>query len=96
MELATMDLGAETALRHALKSHSQEVRDRAAQLLKEFEPASNGFPAAYLCAIRAVEVLERIASTEARVLLTTWAKEHAGTILGREAEAATSRLATQK
>jgi hypothetical protein len=78
----------------ASQSDSPEVRDRASRLLRSMKVRKDQLPGADLRAIRAVEVLERIGSSETKTLLAKWEKECAGTLLGHEAKAASTRLAT--
>jgi WD40 repeat protein len=93
--LAALGVMVEARLRAAAAgSDSQEVRDRADKVLRSLRPGS---PApTRLRAIRAVEVLERAGTAEAKELLAKWAKDHPGTILGAEAKAAAGRLAAKK
>jgi HEAT repeat protein len=80
----------------ASQSESPEVRDRASRLLRSMKVRKDQLPGADLRAIRAVEVLERIGSAEAKALLAKWENECAGTLLGHESNAASSRLAQQR
>ncbi|HUR55901.1 MAG TPA: hypothetical protein VMZ71_17320, partial [Gemmataceae bacterium] len=97
-ESATRELGslgdrAEAVLRKAAtESPSPEVRSRADKLLGAFVPINGRLCSAHTRAGRAVEVLERIGTTEAQALLTAWAAENPGTHLGTEAKAALGRL----
>jgi WD40 repeat protein len=82
---------AETMLRQALTGKlSLEARRRVERLLEKHQkaaPASDN-----LRAIRAVEVLERVASPEARELLKTLSSEPTWPLLAAEADAAQARL----
>jgi hypothetical protein len=97
-EEATKELGAlgeraEAVLRKAAtESPSPEVRSRADKLLGAFVPINGRLCAAHVRAGRAVEVLERIGTSEAQSLLGAWAEENPRTHLGTEAKAALARL----
>jgi WD40 repeat protein len=86
-ERELLALGAEAAgpVGEALNSPSPEVSARARRIQGKLKPASP------VRQIRAVEVLERIGSPEAKDILTDWAK--ADSTLGAEAKAALRRLA---
>jgi WD40 repeat protein len=91
--LGAMGLSAEPALRSAVtKSESPEVRARAAALLKALGPTEGPLAGERLRAVREVEVLERIASPQAKALLALWAT-HPNSSLNAEASAALARLA---
>jgi WD40 repeat protein len=90
--LAKLGGGAEKQLREATRSPSQEVRNRAGELLKRLNPADGRKSPDGIRAVRAVEALERLGSKEAREVLTDWAKTRSGTVLGTEAQAALARL----
>jgi WD40 repeat protein len=77
-------------LEATLKTESLEARFRAAQLLRENENLLD-YPHR-LQHMRAVEVLERIATPEARALLEEWAQGDPPARLTREASAALKRL----
>jgi RNA polymerase sigma factor (sigma-70 family) len=85
---------AETALRRAMEdSPSAEVRRRAEPLLTKMHDASpSGEP---LRSLRAIEVLERIATPEARRLIQKLADGAPDARLTREARAVLARLAKQ-
>jgi WD40 repeat protein len=92
--LGELGLRAESALGAAVaRSDVPEVRARAAALLKALGPGAGRLTGERLRAVRAVEVLERIASPEAKALLATWATHPDGT-LAAEARAARARLDT--
>jgi RNA polymerase sigma factor (sigma-70 family) len=84
-----------TALREVVaKSSSAEARRRAGDLLREME---NGFiPPSELRTLRAAEVLEWIATKEARARLLELTKGAPDARLTREAAAACKRLERQK
>ncbi len=90
-ELAKLGELAEPALRKALAgSPSVELRRRAERLLAKLEgPLTRPEP---LRAVRVVEVLEHIGSSEARELLTTLAQGAPQARLTREAQHAVERL----
>lgn len=91
------DIGpdAGTALRHALANNmSQEVRQRAAELLKRI-PASAAVRPTPIEA-RAVEVLEKANTPEAREVLAALAAREQDSPLKREAAAALARLRNTK
>ena len=91
--LAALGVAAEPALREAMRSSlSPEVRDRVSRLLIPLSAPGGWLSPARLRAIRAVEVLERIASPEAQGLLRKWATDFAGTLLSAEANDALARL----
>jgi WD40 repeat protein len=81
----------EAPLAAATQSESPEIRQRAAAVLRSFQPGRS--TPARLRAIRAVEVLERIGTKEAADLLAKWAKENPRSVLGGEARNAVARLA---
>jgi Tol biopolymer transport system component len=88
-ELAKLRDTAEPALRRALKgSPSPEVRRRVEDLLAKLEQA-------HLESARAIEVLEHLATPEARRVLQTLAEGAAGASLTEEAKASLERLARQ-
>lgn len=77
------------ALEAATKnSTSQELIDRVKKILHEMETISPG----HLRQIRAVEVLEWIASDDAKTLLKQWATGVKGAVLTEEAQVAIGRL----
>jgi len=79
------------ALRTALaKKPSSQVARRLEQLLERFDPDKS--PEA-LRVLRAIEVLERVASAETRALLNTLAEGVPGQLLTDEAKCAHDRLA---
>jgi RNA polymerase sigma factor (sigma-70 family) len=94
-ELKEFGPAAAAALREAVaKSTSAEARRRAGDLLREME---NGvIPPRELRALRAVEVLEWIATPEARARLLGLAKGAPDARLTREAAAACKRLEGRK
>ncbi len=86
---------AAAALREAAaKSASAEARRRAADLLRDVE--NGAIPARELRALRAVEVLEWVATREARARLLDLSKGAPGARLTREAAAACRRLEARK
>jgi WD40 repeat protein len=96
--LEKLGRAAEPALRKALEeSPSAEVRRRVQRLLKGLDRGAGPAPAAVapasreLAAARAVELLERLGTPEAKKLLAEWGKEKSST-LSREAKAALRRL----
>lgn len=92
--LASIGEDARAPLRTAAsESASQEARNRASRLLRSMKVHKDRPSDATLRAIRAVEVLERIGSPEAKGLLAKWERECAGTLLGQEAKSAHERLA---
>ena len=86
-DLAKLGSQAEGALREAAKSPSPEASRRAVRLLRGIKPSVR--------TIRAVEVVERIGTAEARDLLATWAKNNADVLLQAEARSALGRLKSQ-
>jgi WD40 repeat protein len=91
-ELARLGRSAQVALRKAaVYPSSAEVRRRAKSLLSKLK-ADETSPEAPV-AVRSVEVLERIATPEARELLRELAGGAADAYLTREAKAASDRLA---
>jgi hypothetical protein len=99
-ERATADLAEQgpivaAALREVVaKSASAEARRRAEGLLREI--ANGGIPPRELRALRAVEVLEWIATKEARARLLELTKGASDARLTREASAACHRLEGRK
>jgi hypothetical protein len=90
-ELAKMGELAEAQLRGALSDHpSAEVRRRVERLLAKLEGPKTRPD--QLRAIRVVEILEHIGSSEARDLLTTLAQGAPQALLTREAKQALDRL----
>jgi WD40 repeat protein len=91
--LAELGARAEQALRVAVtKSESPEVRARAAVLLRALGPGEGRLAGERLRAARAVEVLEGIASPEAKKLLAIWAATYPNSPLASEANAALKRM----
>jgi hypothetical protein len=87
-ELERLGFAAESALRQALvKTPSPEVRRRVGRILEEL-----GGPLA-VRAVRAIEALELMGTSEARLLLKALAQGVPEARLTREAEAALHRLA---
>jgi WD40 repeat protein len=85
---------AEPALRGAVtRSESPEVRARAAVLLSALERAGARFTGERLRASRAIDVLERIASPEARALLARCARAYPTSPFAAEVNSALARLA---
>jgi len=83
--------GAEPALRKKLaEKPSLEMRQRIQQILSKLEPSAS---AERLRALRAIQVLEYVGTTEAREHLRTLAKGLPEARLTREAKAALERLA---
>ena len=84
------DLGkkARPALEAAASSSSPEVAERAKTVLGKLEIITSE----QLRQIRVVEVLEQIASDEAKNLLKQWATGVKGAVLTEEARAALGRL----
>jgi hypothetical protein len=95
-ELANLGELAEPALRKALNGKpSIEVRRRVKALLDKLErlKESGASPAAQpLRGLRAIELLERLGTPEAQVVLTTLAGGAADSSLTQEAKAALARL----
>jgi hypothetical protein len=90
-ELRKLHWIAEPALRRALEeTNSLEVRQRAKELLQELSHAEP--PSELLQDWRAVEVLERIGTPEAKEALRELADRMPATRLTREAKAALERL----
>lgn len=90
-ELAEIGAEAGPALRHALATVSApEVRQRAERLLARFTSSAPREPTA--TEVRAVEVLERAGTPEAREVLTILADRPLDTPLKREAAVALARL----
>ena len=90
-ELERLDKGAEPAVRRALAGGaSAEVRSRLERWLAQPEKAASA--PEDLQTLRAVEVLGRIGSTEAKEILKTLAKGAAEGRLTREAKATLERL----
>jgi hypothetical protein len=88
---------AEPALRRAAGSDSAEVRQRAEKLLAALSfvaPAKPRLPAAgeLLRGLRAVEVLERAGTPEARAVLAGWESQEKDAHLASEARSALDRL----
>jgi WD40 repeat protein len=93
-ELSRQGRLAEPALRRVLREEpSAELRRRAEALLKNM---ANRLPPAALQAVRALEVLELIASPDARKAIESLAKQSAGTPVAEEAKAALDRLARRE
>jgi WD40 repeat protein len=91
-ELARLGKAAEDALRKAAtNTTSPEVRRRAQELLANLK--GDSVSPEQRVAVRAVEVLEHIATPEARQLLQNLARGAPDTRLTREARAALARLA---
>jgi hypothetical protein len=90
-ELARLGDAAEPALREATqRGASAEARARAARLLDQLPAAVVSGEA--LRQLRALEVLERFGTAEAREVLADLARDAAGTPLGEGAKAALQRL----
>jgi WD40 repeat protein len=93
-ELEKLGRAAHPALRKALESKSAEVRRRAEELLeKKSDPPP--LTAEEMQAWRAVEVLQRIGTAEARQLLQKFAKDTGSTTLGSDAAAAATRMTSR-
>jgi hypothetical protein len=93
-ELAGLGEQAAPALRRLLKgAPSLEVRRRVEQLLGLVEHAFDRFPSEALRRSRAVQVLERAGTKEARALLEVLARGGAGAWQTQDAKAALQRLA---
>jgi hypothetical protein len=93
-ELAATADAAEPVLREAVEtSGSAEVRERVGRILRRFESEDGQRPVAHLRAVRAVEVLERIGTPEARAVLAEWAATAQRTERGVEAKSTLDRLA---
>jgi WD40 repeat protein len=91
-ELEAMGAAAEMPVRAALAAKpSAEVRVQLEQLLPRFEASLTESPAR-LQALRAIELLERIGTLEARDVLQTLAAGASGARLTHEARAALQRL----
>jgi WD40 repeat protein len=92
MELEKLGESAEPALRNVLaKKPTLEVRLRAERLLERLQ--GNILSEESLQALRAIELLERIGTPEARQVLEGLAKGEAGAQLTEEAQASLERLA---
>lgn len=90
---------AEPALRRALDANpSLELRRRIEMLLPELIPPRLELPAAgeTLLGIRAIEVLERIGTADARQLLQTWSEQAGNVHLAIEARLACERLSPKR
>ena len=84
-----------TALRAALrKPPTLEARMRLERLLEKLEGVE--LTAEELQAVRAVEVLERIGTAEARKVLDTLTRQEISGVLSREAKGALDRLGRKK
>jgi hypothetical protein len=86
---------AEGALRKALEGKlSAEARRRVRGILQQIEkaPPPQAPLVARLAVLRAVELLERLDTAEARAILEEWSAGPADTALAREAKAALGRL----
>jgi hypothetical protein len=95
-ELEQLGLNAKPALLKALKSNlSVEMRRRVEQLLARAETARLLVDLPLLRSLRALEVLERIASLEARKVLQALSKGNPQARLTQEAKAVLGRLASQ-
>jgi hypothetical protein len=94
-ELAALGDAALPLIRHTLAGqHSLEVRRRLEALLAKSEgPVSAPEP---LRTLRAIEVLEHIATVEARQVLTKLADGAAAAMVTREAKASLERLNKRK
>jgi WD40 repeat protein len=93
-ELQQLGQRAEPALRKALEAKpSLEVTQRLRALLEQVEHRT--LTAEQLHALRAVDVLEHIGSTEAQTILRSLAAGAPGDCLTREAQAALERLTSQ-
>jgi WD40 repeat protein len=92
--LAQGESRALAAVRWALAAEPSAEKRRRLLVLVEVL-TQPGVPAELLRAVRAVEVLERLGTTEARRHLEALSKGHAGHRLTREAQAALGRLARQ-
>jgi hypothetical protein len=89
--LRTLDRAAEAPMRKALaETKSAEVRQRLERLLERLDRKT--IPSEELLAIRAVEVLERVGSAEAKDVLRGLAKGDESARLTQEARAALERL----
>jgi WD40 repeat protein len=90
-ELAALGEAAAPALEQVLRGRaSAEARHRASQLLADTRPSA--MPPARWRALRAVEVLERIGTAEAREVLTALAAGAPGARLTEEARGSLQRL----
>ncbi len=91
-ELLTLGKSAEATLKAVLKkgASSAEMRVRLETLLRQIE--KNAVSASELRGLRAVEILERLRTKEARALLAALAKGDEGARLTQEAKAALERL----
>jgi hypothetical protein len=88
--LAALGDRAESVLRTALPKASAEARRRIEDILTQIDPASS---ADLRRGLRAVEVLERLGSADARQVLRMLAEGDPHARLTREAKAALERLA---
>jgi hypothetical protein len=90
-ELAEAGAAAEEALRRALdKDPTTEVRLRVQELLDQI--SKGGRSPERMRSVRAVEVLERIGTPQARALLADLARQAGDTALGEEMRASLQRL----
>jgi WD40 repeat protein len=84
---------AEPALKEALKAAPPEMKGRIEQVLEAFDAARRlPLTGGALRGVRAIEVLERAATPEARTLLQGWAKQAVEPHLAAEARLALDRL----
>jgi WD40 repeat protein len=91
--LAALGTRAEPSLRNGVAhSESPEVRARAEALLKALGANEGRVTGDRLRAVRAVAVLEMIASPEAKALLAKWAATYPNSPLAAEASAALARM----
>jgi WD40 repeat protein len=96
-ELEQLGMDARPALLRALQGKpSAEVRRRVEKLLAKAETARLRVDPLLLRSLRALEVLERIASPEAKKVVLTLAKGNPQARLTQEAKAALDRLQTRK
>jgi hypothetical protein len=84
---------AEPALQEALKTATPEVKQRIEQLLSALD-ATRRLPLAgeILRGVRSIEILERVATPEAKTMLRVWAEQSAEVRLAAEARLALDRL----
>lgn len=95
--LREVGLKAEPALREALKTATPEMRRRIEQLLEGLDPTPRlPLRATGVRGVRAVEILERSASPEARASLRAWAEQPVDPMLAAEARLALDRLRFQE
>lgn len=92
-ELIQLGAGALASVREALaRTKSREVRRRAEEIVEQLRTRAAA-PRNVICAVRGVELLERLGTPEARQLLSAWANGADASPLTREVRTALKRLA---